>query len=782
MATANYKKPNPNLERLIALLGIAKPSHGYTVAETAPEVVTAPGVYFPAENGKVIPLRPPPIPGLPKAPTGRSYSMLPEASKLGGSNFLWQDKYTPRQSGGTVAPTLLEMEKKQGGGWGQADIGIDEDTNPPQPTSAPPPQPVSTPPPKKEPDIIDKLVEFLRPTLKLYSRQMGGEVTPLTGMAEYEANARKMRGLPALAPGESAPTGMAAYEEAGQHMRGLLPTTQTNQTSLSPFTPPPFKENTRSPIFGSDQEIAYNKKWQDFSRLFSRQGGGSVWPPTPESLELAEREKWAVPGYAEKRLAEERAKEGTISLKGGPSILPVIGVFPGYERTYYEAHPEERMMELIAEQNKPTTDAMQKALEEARTKSQGFGLMGLTPKRAAAERLQASKDVASLTQALTQATAREEATGPQYLKAMEPTPTKPFTPHLVQTSTGEYVWATPGGVLPAGIMGKTTPEEQNEYRDFMRHAKSPKEQGGLGLSEDEALKAWDKMQINRTQQKAGATIQGQQEAVIRNISEDAWQQAVESYMTKGVIPFEFSRMAYRYPLVATEIYRRAREKGFTGTEAGVREAAYKGLTTEYQTTAKRKAATLYFENMLKQNTDLLEQENLKVLRTKYPAVNNIKLWMQHNAGNPDVVAFKTQLGRVAVEWAKLTSGSLGMAEVSVQAQRNMDALLNASTNIDQLKALLQTIRADAGHAANSIYNREAEQRKEIYEMTNTTPPVERPKYKKVKIKIGDMDVTTDVPIELTGSIKGESVGKGQGTPQAARKEIIINGKRIIEED
>jgi hypothetical protein len=277
-------------------------------------------------------------------------------------------------------------------------------------------------------------------------------------MAEYEANARKMRGLPTLAPGESAPTGMAAYEEAGRHMRGLLPTTQTNQTSLFPFTPPPFKENTRSPIFGSDQEAAYNKKWQDFSRFFSRQGGGEVWPPIPESMELAEREKWAVPGYAEKRLAEERAKEGTISLKGGPPISPVVGVFPGYERTYYEAHPEERMMELIAEQNKPTTDAMQKALEEARTKSQGFGLMGLTPTRAAAERLQASKDVAALTQALTQATAREEATGPQYLRAMEPTPTKPFTPHLVQTSTGEYVWATPGGVLPAGISAPIKPE------------------------------------------------------------------------------------------------------------------------------------------------------------------------------------------------------------------------------------------------------------------------------------------------------------------------------------
>lgn len=33
-----------------------KPTHAYTIAEKAPEVVTAPGVYFPAEKGEVIPL------------------------------------------------------------------------------------------------------------------------------------------------------------------------------------------------------------------------------------------------------------------------------------------------------------------------------------------------------------------------------------------------------------------------------------------------------------------------------------------------------------------------------------------------------------------------------------------------------------------------------------------------------------------------------------------------------------------------------------------------------
>ncbi len=74
MKTDWYKGLDPNLERLASLLGMAKPSHGYTVAEKAPEVVTAPGVYFPATKGEVIPL-------------------------------------TPRQNGGEVVPSIFDKQE-----------------------------------------------------------------------------------------------------------------------------------------------------------------------------------------------------------------------------------------------------------------------------------------------------------------------------------------------------------------------------------------------------------------------------------------------------------------------------------------------------------------------------------------------------------------------------------------------------------------------------------------------------------------------------------------------
>jgi len=461
MATANYRKPNPNLERLISLLGIAKPSHGYTVAESAPEVVTAPGVYFPAESGEVVPLKPPSIPGLPKAPTGRSYSMLPEASKLGGSNYLWQGKYTPRQGGGSVSPTAIEMRKKQGEGFWQADIGMEETPPPPPPSPTPPPQP------KKEPDIIDKLVDFLRPTLKLYSRQMGGETDPTLfknqfsfGVPGNEETAQKGlfgrigQGIsditssllaeqqPVASPTAPSPTAMEMRRTQGPGMWQA----DIGMEQPAPAPPPTTDLENQSwfknlSIFDRDR---MRKRLSKQMPLLSRQGGGRVFPAMPEEEELIARERWEAPGYPEEALTEAR---GAL----GPNV---VGVLPGFQKSYYEAHPEERMMDLLAQENKPAVDAMQKALEDARSKSQGFGLMGLRRKDAAAARLQASKDVADITQNLSQMATAGKATGPQYLREITEKPAKPPAPHLVQNAAGEYVWATPGGVLPAGIMGK----------------------------------------------------------------------------------------------------------------------------------------------------------------------------------------------------------------------------------------------------------------------------------------------------------------------------------------
>ncbi len=172
-----------------------RPSHGYNVAEAGPEVVTAPGSYFPTESGEVIPMQ---------------------------------------------------------------------------------------------------------------SRHMGGDVTPsqspLSGMAEYEANAANMRG------------------SAGLGGTSNLPSQKPqNVFQLPSRMVQPFREDTSSSQFASDQKRNYEanqkKMWENLSTnigipMFSREDGGGV-TPSDEDYYMGE--------------------EGTRGPEG--SFYPAI---PGIERRAYE--------------------------------------------------------------------------------------------------------------------------------------------------------------------------------------------------------------------------------------------------------------------------------------------------------------------------------------------------------------------------------------------------------------------------------------------------------------
>jgi len=100
----------------------SRPSHGYAIAEKAPEIVTAPGAYFPAKKGEVIPL-------------------------------------VPRQAGGNVDPNLFQ-NKMTFEGMGSMDdaqsrriqsITQDIERNRNIPTPPPPVAPVTPPPPVSQP-------------------------------------------------------------------------------------------------------------------------------------------------------------------------------------------------------------------------------------------------------------------------------------------------------------------------------------------------------------------------------------------------------------------------------------------------------------------------------------------------------------------------------------------------------------------------------------------------------------------------------------------------------
>lgn len=131
-------------------------------------------------------------------------------------------------------------------------------------------------------------------------------------------------------------------------------------------------------------------------------------------------------------------------------------------RSYYDAHPEEKLAdeeaERIRQENKPIMDIYMKLIEEAKNRASGFGLMGMTKRRAREVQAASIAELPQLTAGLEKLRMAPEKGGQ-------------ITPHLVQTATGEYVYSypprgvRPPGVIPAGIQGKMTKEPSTRLQN-----------------------------------------------------------------------------------------------------------------------------------------------------------------------------------------------------------------------------------------------------------------------------------------------------------------------------
>jgi hypothetical protein len=375
MDTNWHKGMNPNLERLAQLLGMsggAKPSHGYTVAEKAPEVVTAPGVYFPAEKGEVIPLEskqlggsvipslldfksrkpyfgegaskvdifsmgspgspPSTSPPGPEAPINPKTSFNERVSSYGSpgwfgsekqvaggqsySPFAAKEELTPRAEGGGVTPALLEAGN-------------------PNPTA-----PAFNSEEAKM-GILDKVIKSMSDVIKSVTSAWE---TPKTG----GSTAGEMRRNPEQGPG------------FWQADIGMTPTTGgINPTTTGP-KPADTKPVDTKPIENKTPLDTVNSYLKQLTTMFSRQGGGVVTPPVETTEEELKRLRAGMTVGPERFFAgEKEVPAGTLGAVSGDELarerilreatpdlrLPKV--------SYYEAHPEEAKAQEIYDLLRP---------------------------------------------------------------------------------------------------------------------------------------------------------------------------------------------------------------------------------------------------------------------------------------------------------------------------------------------------------------------------------------------------------------------------------------------
>jgi len=222
----------------------------------------------------------------------------------------------------------------------------------------------------------------------------------------------------------------------------------------------------------SEGDLLWQKKREEGMKagqwsmpMFSRDNGGAVTPETEEEKrrrllgESMGTPPQPVPPPAEISLPKinpeesfyqytkpEGSKEFSITdrLEAIPSELMGTvkvrkwedvgqGIFGGWSgKTYYEAHPEEKFMDAVTEANRPLMDMYQKLIEENKSRSQGFGMMGMGGKEARIAREQATRNIVELTKGMGELMGKTEETRQKYFKEFRKEPKIP-TPHYVPT-------------------------------------------------------------------------------------------------------------------------------------------------------------------------------------------------------------------------------------------------------------------------------------------------------------------------------------------------------------
>ena len=368
-----YQGINPSLMKLAEFLKMAapKPSHGYTISEAGPEIVTAPGVYFPSEKGEVIPLQ----------------------SRAEGGPVSLNSSDTEKEKLGILREIISQVKPTQGMESRQLGGPVSPDGKPS----------ILDEIEKSKYDIFKSAISALKPqkqqpvtgegNTSLQSRRFGGKVDPLKNNTMFRSpeNLWERKQMEGWGPGASRIVG-------GKSVGWKEGMTTPFAASKSPSLPtPPSLPGVPKPITSSSYgmmpeamkpdkgEALWQKKraalgWENPAEdlwehkrkeagvfdLTSRKLGGPVTPDdeykrlekllaleTPATVELAERKKWGRPRYPEARLAEAQKRSPT-----------ALGVSPGYEETYYEAHPEEARAQTIYDMLRPYGESSYEAGSE----------------------------------------------------------------------------------------------------------------------------------------------------------------------------------------------------------------------------------------------------------------------------------------------------------------------------------------------------------------------------------------------------------------------------------
>ena len=475
MRTDWYKGIDPNLERLTELLSMSKPSHGYTIAENAPEIVTAPGVYFPARKGEVIPLESRQEGGNVNHAMNPTSNDMVNNTEDGKMKILASALKSIDKIVSSVSPKPMQLESRQEGGGVTSLL-----------------------------DRIERDPRVFTETSSMGAPNPEGDIQAGKGL-DALSSAMRESNLAILTP---PPISLEQKEASMASVASSIPGLPSPPTSRSYGIQPEATKLGGSDLLWQEQ----NEKRKKRIPLFSAQEGAVTIPPIVEDeselekkRKLIEAMKSSTPNEAVKEILPSgeiryTLPEGTLTASA-PNPTDIFYNQQVSDRWKKEEDAsiqnlsdamkyDEQVVKARKEQEEYDRYLADKELREAAGISSRRGMPEYEYTAARMRMTPGEKYVADISKGKL---AEQYIAQKGALDVAKAKPTTPPVPHLVQNERGEYVWATPGGILPAGIMGKTTPRtvstEELVRSDLRKRL-------GREASEGEILNELDRRKLN----------------------------------------------------------------------------------------------------------------------------------------------------------------------------------------------------------------------------------------------------------------------------------------------
>ena len=200
----------------------------------------------------------------------------------------------------------------------------------------------------------------------------------------------------------------------------------------------------------------------------------------------------------------------------------------------------------------------------------------------------------------------------------------------------------------------------------------------------------------------GATSAGAQAAVGAN---GITQDVLEFYAQMDMMGMRDWRVGLRTKeggqlIAAVDKYlpQYAKSLGLGAQDVGTAKAEFAAMSKAFADRVKYSAAVEQLQGFVDKQANLVLQYLDKGAVNGFPIFNK---WIQGGrkaTGDPDVDRFHLALQGLAREHQRVLTSPMSNAQLSVNAQKNGDALLNIAKTPEQIRALLQVIKQETANA------------------------------------------------------------------------------------